>query len=393
MITGLFCHYLPIYKDVDGIYCSTTLTNSFFQRYFSVVDKLIVADRVYPLESTYIEAHQEPITLDGVKIEEFPNLSNFYGLSREYLKAKIRINALISEADLIFVRGGIIGILGAEAARKQKKPYLAECAGCAWDEYWNYSLSGKFLAPYMEYMAKKTIRNASHVVYVTEEWLQKRYMTDGISTNASNVILESIDNQALENRIMKISQYGTEKRSFVLGTTGGIGNKAKGQQFVIKAIGLLRDQYDFSYELVGGGDESYLMNIAKKYNVADKIVFKRQFTHEEVLNWLDSIDIYIQPSMQEGLPRALIEAMSRACPAIGSTTGGIPELLDKNAIFDRGKVASLKAVLEQYIQNDLTKFAIRNFNKAKTYKLSLINERRNKLYQQYKEYVLKGKNR
>ena len=43
MIKGIFCHDLPIYKDIDGNYCSTTLTDSLFLRYFNVVDELVVA--------------------------------------------------------------------------------------------------------------------------------------------------------------------------------------------------------------------------------------------------------------------------------------------------------------------------------------------------------------
>lgn len=43
MIKGIFCHDLPIYKDIDGNYCSTTLTDSLFLRYFNVVDELVIA--------------------------------------------------------------------------------------------------------------------------------------------------------------------------------------------------------------------------------------------------------------------------------------------------------------------------------------------------------------
>ena len=174
MITGLFCHYLPIYKDIDGNYCSTTLTDDFFDRYFCVVDKLYVATRVYRLDKTYKEAHQERITHKNVSIIEFPNLSKPKALITELPKAKKKIVQYAEMADLIFIRGGIVALLGVDAARKLNKPYLMECAGCAWDEYWNYSTSGKLLAPYMEYREKRDTRDASHVIYVTEKWLQNR---------------------------------------------------------------------------------------------------------------------------------------------------------------------------------------------------------------------------
>lgn len=125
-----------------------------------------------------------------------------------------------------------------------------------------------------------------------------------------------------------------------------------------------------------------------KNGVADRVVFKGQMKHQQVLEWIDSLDIYIQPSMQEGLPRALIEAMSRACPAIGSSTGGIPELLPSDAIFKRGNVDSLIKTFKTIIESDLDAKAKVNFNKAKEYELEKLNSRRNVVYEQFKNYII-----
>lgn len=385
MVTGLFCHYLPIYKDINGNYCSTTMTDDFFNRYFCVVDKLYVATRVYPINKTYKEAHQELINTDKVEIIEFPNLSTPRGILTLLPAAKKRVLKYAQKADLIFIRGGIIALLGVDAAKKLKKPYLVECAGCAWDEYWNYSFTGKLMAPYMEYRAKKDTRDASHVIYVTEKWLQNRYPTKGVSTYASNVMLTRIDEEALEKRKNRIQKY--DGKHIRIGTTGGVGNKAKGQQFVIEAISKLADQYNITYELVGGGDRSFLERIAQKYNISDHVVFKGQLTHDEVLKWIDSLDFYIQPSMQEGLPRSLIEAMSRACPAMGSTTGGIPELLDGRYIFRRGSVKSLISVMQFAFKSINLGIAESNFNKSREYQIEILNNRRTKFYHQYLSLV------
>ena len=198
MVKGIFCHYLPIYKDINGEYCSTTLTDSLFKRYLEVVDILIVATRVYELGCTYQEAHQEKVTLKNVKIMEFPNLSSPYILLTKLWHEKKRMKSVMKICDLIFIRGGIIAQIGVDAATELKKPYLLESAGCAWDEYWNYSIVGKVLAPYMEFRSKRDTWNADYVIYVTEKWLQSRYPTKGKSTYASNVILEKIDDPYLE---------------------------------------------------------------------------------------------------------------------------------------------------------------------------------------------------
>lgn len=387
MVKGAFFHYLPIYKDKNGVYCSTTLTNDLFSRYFCVVDKLYIATRVYQINQTYKEAHQEKISLNNIKIIEFPNLSNPYTVFHVYPSAKRKILKLVQKVDLIFIRGGFIADIAAEAAIRLKKPYLMELAGCAWDGYWNYNFLGKLIAPFMELKAKHFAKEASHIIYVTEKWLQKRYPTNGVSTYASNVILTEIDNEVLEKRLKKIAEQ-KNKDEIVFGTIGGISNKAKGQQFVIDAISKLKNEFNIKYELVGGGDSSYLINIAKKKHVKDKVVFKGQLTHEEVLLWLDSIDVYIQPSLQEGLPRSLIEAMSRACPAIGSTTAGIPELLNKNAIFKRKSVRVLTEKIRYFLTLDFKQSAIINFEKAKEYQIDLLNDRRTELYKSYQKFVI-----
>lgn len=159
----------------------------------------------------------------------------------------------------------------------------------------------------------------------------------------------------------------------------------------MRAMKTLADEFDVRYELVGGGKTTFLKNAAKKYGVEDRVTFKGQLTHEEVLQWVDNIDLYIQPSMQEGLPRSLIEAMSRACPAIGSTTAGIPELLDSEHIFTRGSVESLVQVMRKTFSEKLEEVAVRNFEKSKEFQMDILSERREELYKQYLKAVIDNK--
>lgn len=389
MIRGIFCHDLPIYKDINGVYCSTTLTDDLFSRYFEVVDELVVATRVYPIQTTYSEAHQERITLPNLRFIELPNLNTFGALFGLVSKCRKIIESEVAHCDMIFIRGGINALLGVDAAKKLNKPYLLECSGCAWESYWNHSLPGKFIAPYMEYRGRKDTRDASYVIYVTEEWLQRRYPTNGKSTFASNVILHYIDEKAEERRLSKISSM--DKKRVVIGTTAGL-NRMKGQQFVLEAMSLLRDDCDIRYELVGSGDDSYLKSLIEKYDLSGKVVFKGQMKHDEVLSWLDTLDIYVQPSLQEGLPRSLIEAMSRACPSLGSRTAGIPELLSKECIFERKNPKAIAVAILNLLNGDCIEInAKKNFAKAKEYELAKLNERRKQIYTDYRDEVFRKK--
>jgi len=105
------------------------------------------------------------------------------------------------------------------------------------------------------------------------------------------------------------------------------------------------------------------------------VSFEGVLSRSDVFDWLDEIDVYVQPSRTEGLPRALIEAMSRACPAIGSAVGGIPELLPRSCLFgprDVGKFALLLRARAESKEIQLAD-AIRNYECAKQYRTELIN--------------------
>ena len=83
---------------------------------------------------------------------------------------------------------------------------------------------------------------------------------------------------------------------------------------------------------------------------------------------LESIDIYIQPSKQEGLPRALIEAMSMGVPALGSTAGGTPELLEEVFIFNKGDPAEIAdRILKLNVKEVLLEQAKRNYYYVEKY--------------------------
>lgn len=281
------------------------------------------------------------------------------------------------------------GYVALKYAKKFNKPYLIEVVGCPWDSLWNHSYKGKFLAFPSYLVMKKSVKDASYVLYVTNEFLQRRYPCKGKSIGCSDVSLPYIDESVLERRLNKINQM-SEDKPIVIGTTAAIDVKYKGQEYVIKAISKLnREGYNFEYHLVGGGDDSYLKSVAQKYDVCDKVKIVGSLPHEKVFEYLDKIDIYIQPSMTEGMPRALIEAMSRGCPVIGSNVGGIPELLNDKFIFKKASVNEICELLKSVDKNAMIEEAKRSFEKAKEYDKELLDKRRTDFYEDFVYRVTK----
>lgn len=386
----LFTHNGPLYKDTkNNDYYSTTFTDDALKRYYQIADELYIAIRVHEVSDPRQLERLSKITLTSFKVLEIPNLSSVKGQVFNRKKISESIYQYVLDADFIVVRlPSIIGDLVATTAKKLKKPYLVEMVGDPWDVSWNHSKRGKVLAPIRYYKTKKSVENASHVVYVTKKYLQKRYPTKGKQISLSNVSLDNLNQNILSKRLMKITKK-KETDKIIIGTTGAIDVKYKGQQFVIKALGELKKQgiTNFEYQLVGKGDSNFLKKIAIKHNVQSQVKFIGLLPHEEVFEWLNLIDIYIQPSLTEGLPRGLIEAMSRGLPALGAKSGGIPELLDKKMIFNnKTNVPVIVKHLLELDQKELLKQSKANFERAKEYQKYDLNNKRAKFFNDFKKY-------
>ena len=228
---------------------------------------------------------------------------------------------------------------------------------------------------------RQEVKSAPMVLYVTNQFLQSRYPTKGQSIGCSDVVISDCNENILNSRLEKIVHCEKKK---ILGTIAATNVKYKGQQYIIEALGRLKLQgnKNYEYQLVGNGDSSFLKSIAKKNNVEEQVKFIGGLSHEKIFDWLDSIDIYVQPSRQEGMPRALIEAMSRGVPAFGANTGGIPELLSDQYLFSNSStnINEIIEILSLFQKNTMIQLAKQNYEIAKEYQEKKLQEVRERFY-------------
>ena len=320
----------------------------------------------------------DPIDMNGIEFVFLHKINKLLSVVTDKLNNAKLIKEAVSRCDCCIVH---VYSLHADTvlkyARKSGKQCLNVVVGDPWDSFWNYSLAGKVIAPFAYLSLKKMQKKAKYSIYVTNEYLQSKYPTKGKSIPCSNVDMETGDSKAINHRIIHIEnhQYSRIK----IGTLAALDVRYKGQEFVIKAISELKRKGDhrFEYHLAGGGDSSFLQSLIHKYHLEDSVVIHGAIPHKEIEQFLDDIDVYIQPSKQEGLPRALIEAMSRGCLCYGSRTAGIPELLENDFIFSKGDYHQIATLLSKINKTLLTTQAYRNFEEAKLYHRDTLNKRRN----------------
>lgn len=382
-------------EDTNGNwYTDGNFNDAVWKRYTSLCDELIVLLRREGKIYTQEEAQKRFNPFDTTKALLVP-LKDLYRPRTELFNLKERkkvkdiIEESVRQSDRVIIRS-VTNFYTASAlkiCKKWNKPYALEVTGVGWDGTWYHGWSGKVLALYVEKRLKNAVADAPYVLYVTQDELQKRYPCKGKTVGCSNVELDVVDETALAKRLLKI-KGGKKDAPIILGTIGSVSLKTKGQVLVIKALGVLKKKGfgNFTYQLVGGGDPSNLKKEAEKQDVEDQIQFMGSMPHEDIFSWLDSIDLYIQPSYQEGLCRSVVEAMSRACPVICSDACGERELAGEQFIFKRGDWKTLSGMILKILDDGtMEQEAKRSFAKSREYQKEILDLRRQQFYQEFME--------
>ena len=297
-------------------------------------------------------------------------------------KSKEIIEKCVKNADLII---GYVPNINASYAckmnKKYKKKFLSYVVSCPWDAFWNHGLLGKILAPYAFFELRNTLRKSDFALYVTNQFLQRRYPCPGITCGCSDVRIVDLNERILNDRIARLDVL-SEKDVLKIATIANYSVKYKGQHFVISALAQLKKMgvTKFHYYLIGGGDKERLENLAKRLDVSELVHFEGIVPHSQIFEKLDEMHIYIQPSLQEGLPRSVVEAMSRGLLCICANTAAMPEMVESEYVVKRKSVEEIENILKRITIGDLQVQAKRNFEEAKKYSDSVLNTKRKKFF-------------
>jgi glycosyltransferase involved in cell wall biosynthesis len=188
------------------------------------------------------------------------------------------------------------------------------------------------------------------------------------------------------------------QNTFRLIMVGSLRQLYKAPHILLEAVSICIKQYNLNLELVIVGDGQYreqLEEQAAALGLAQRVHFTGQLVvRDEVIVQLDQADLFVLPSLTEGLPRAMIEAMARALPCIGSAVGGIPELLSSENLVPPGDITALSAKICDVVTNParMACMSAANLNKARTFHEESLRERRTRFYQYIKEQTKKWLN-
>jgi len=179
----------------------------------------------------------------------------------------------------------------------------------------------------------------------------------------------------------KREELGLPEKAFVFLSVGEL-NANKNHTSVIKAIAEI-NKSDLHYVIVGSGElKETLERIAEENGVADRVHLLGY--RRDVREILKAVDAYIHPSLREGLPVSVMEALASGLPIICSKIRGNVDVVEdgKNGLhFEVSDAKTLiNAIQRLYEKRDERAVGLTNSADAEKFDFSQINK---KIYQLY----------
>lgn len=369
-----------------AIWSHSGMAYSFWRRYLEVFEEVTVVARVRPTATLQGEA--ERVDGFGVGVTGLPDYQgplSFVLKSIGFLRAIKRATP---------TSGAVILRVGSHAANlmepvlsRMGKPYGLELVGDP-DLVFAPGVVDHPLRPYFRWELTRRLRrqcaNACGVAYVTKKALQDKYPPrpremGGFSTNYSSI---ELSREYFEERTRPRAASPPAR----LVTVGSLEQRYKGVDTVIESIGICRARgVATRLSVVGDGKRRLeLMQLVEERELVGEVTFLGQLPGcRAVMDVIDDHDLFVLASRTEGLPRAMIEAMARGLPCIGTAVGGIPELLEPDELVPPDDATRLAAKIQEVLCNParMEEMGRRNREKAREYAEEVLAKRRRKFYE------------
>jgi len=175
---------------------------------------------------------------------------------------------------------------------------------------------------YGKLTSKIVIKNADTVIA----------LTDGIKRIMQDTCTRDI---AIVPNGINISEYSYEPGLKDRATRGkeilfvGRLSAVKGVQYLIRAMKQVQDKIpDARLIIVGDGEEREMLEtLSIHLDIQRYVQFIGVVPHEKVKTFMQQADIFVLPSLSEGFPNVILEAMACGLPVIASRVGGIPDII------------------------------------------------------------------
>ena len=268
------------------------------------------------------ELKEENYTVFEVPVAKRPRSEgrDYFRILRSYrlLHAIVRTHGV----HLIHTHGYFADIIGMPAAKRGDIPHLSTCHG--------FIENSANLKMYNQ-LDRLVLRFADRIIAVSPG-VRTELVKKGLSPSRIVTIPNAVNGNASRERFVqqrrekrKLLKLGN--RDFVAGYAGRL-SEEKGLLYLLQACSCLQQSaLPLKVVLMGEGPQrKELEQFVRKQRLEECVIIAGFVKNIE--DWLPALDVFVLPSLTEGTPMALLEAMAAGIPTVASAVGGVPSVID-----------------------------------------------------------------
>lgn len=232
-------------------------------------------------------------------------------------------------------------------------------------------------------ISKPVLRNASTIITLNKD--MKIKVRNISKRNDINILPNGIELEKFKFVCSKKQNNTTKKTILFVGSLLPI----KGVGYLINAMNIVqRSLPNANLLIVGSGsDRDKLKILVQKLNLQECIHFTGKVSNEKIPGYMAKADLFVLPSLSEGFPLVIAEAMASGLPIVTTNVGGLPEIVkdgENGFIVEPKNPEALAEKIILLLNNRDLCENISNINKenAKNYSWNEITDKLEKTYQE-----------
>ena len=248
------------------------------------------------------------------------------------------------------------GVAATWVARRLRKPIVLTALGCDINLYSTMNLR--------RIQISTALKESDHITTVSGN-LKDAVFSLKIPEEKVDVIPNGVDLSlfSIIDKLDAREKLGIlPNQTFIL-TVGSL-DEVKGTRFLIEALGTMKKSNHPTPLLISIGDGPLrlsLCSLAEELGIVDHVRFLGKIPHKEIPRWMNAADLFCLPSIREGHPNVVIEALACGVPVVASNVGAISEIINSTNgyIWRNQNVRTLAQLLKDGLDRSWNRAEIR----------------------------------
>ena len=381
-----------IYRTPDGRHwCKSIYGYEFWKRYLIVFDDVRVVARMKDVKET----EENWLLMDGEHVEVYgiPFFQGPVQLAKKFCSIQRALHDVDMGCDAALMRMPSPTASMVWRHLRRGIPLAGEVVFDFTDSltHSNQNFIIRLLNRIQSKDLSRFCLTANGVSYVTEKAIQEHYPSYARLHGTSREHFESSYSTIMlrDEAYTAPRNYTDLKKLTLVLSSVSMNSEKKGERILISAVKKARDRgYQADAVIIGDGSLRHAFEeYARMLGVKDYITFTGLlYTSDEVRSAMLKADIYVLPTLGEGLPRGILEAMAIGLPVLSTPVGGIPEVIEERYLFSPTDADAFADEICRLMDNpdELTEMSEKNFRKSLEFRDEILQQRRNVFYEQLK---------